>query len=375
MKVCILSMQSVNNYGSLLQAYSLKKMVETAGHRVEFLEIERGEDESLNQQCHDLSPAPGNHLTGLRFQLYRVRMKLSNREMKRKFRDFRIRHLGMGTDMSNRHYDLCIIGSDEVFHCLQRAKWGFSTQLFGDVKNADHVITYAACCGETREDALSPAMRKAVTGAMQRLEGISVRDENTADFVRKLTGNQAEYHLDPVAVGDFREEIRESDLKGKLPKRFCLVYSYRNRMEDERIRRAVTDYCKKHDLVPVAPYGAQNWIKAGKALTPFELLKAFEKAECIVTDTFHGTLFGAKYAEKMAVIIRDSNRNKLKDLTKRLGIEDHVLSDPSRLKDVLEVPLNRSEIDRILAEAREKSLKYLKMHLSEIDRRNEAAHE
>ena len=37
MLVGILSMQRIVNYGSFMQAYSLKKMVESLGHRVVFV--------------------------------------------------------------------------------------------------------------------------------------------------------------------------------------------------------------------------------------------------------------------------------------------------------------------------------------------------
>ena len=50
MKVYILSMQQVNNYGSVLQAYSLKKMIESLGNEVRFLRIEKGTDDTLNIQ-------------------------------------------------------------------------------------------------------------------------------------------------------------------------------------------------------------------------------------------------------------------------------------------------------------------------------------
>ena len=40
MKVCILSMQKVQNFGSLLQSYSLKKIIESLGHEVSFIDIE-----------------------------------------------------------------------------------------------------------------------------------------------------------------------------------------------------------------------------------------------------------------------------------------------------------------------------------------------
>lgn len=38
MKVCILSMQRINNMGSLLQSYALKTTVEKFGHRVGLLD-------------------------------------------------------------------------------------------------------------------------------------------------------------------------------------------------------------------------------------------------------------------------------------------------------------------------------------------------
>ena len=41
MKVCILSMQKVNNMGSLLQSYGLKRILETVGCEVEYIDIKR----------------------------------------------------------------------------------------------------------------------------------------------------------------------------------------------------------------------------------------------------------------------------------------------------------------------------------------------
>ena len=51
MNVCILSMQQIDNYGSVLQAYSLKKIIEGLGHQVEFIDIQKGSDEKLNLEC------------------------------------------------------------------------------------------------------------------------------------------------------------------------------------------------------------------------------------------------------------------------------------------------------------------------------------
>ena len=113
----------------------------------------------------------------------------------------------------------------------------------------------------------------------------------------------------------------------------------------------------------MAPFGRQKWIPSYETLTPFELLKAFQNAECIVTDTFHGTLFGAKFGKRMAVLIRESNQNKLEDLTQRLQIQSHVITDISQLETVLKKELDKKKIGQILGLEREKSLKYLKENL------------
>lgn len=361
MKVYILSMQQVNNYGSILQAYSLKKMIEGLGNEVEFLAIEKGTNDALTLQC-EKSDIDKKDDSWIEIQWNRVKGKIRGRKLRQMFSEFR-NSTGLNSLKGNEHFDTCVIGSDEVFNCLQKSKWGFAPQLFGEVKLAEKVITYAASCGSTKADDLSDELRKAVKNAMSNLAAVSVRDENTAKFVQAVTGKKIVYNLDPVAVGNFDEEIRDVTVTAKLPERYCIVYSYSERFSDFNEIKAISEYCKENGLKIVAPFGKQKWIPTYETLTPFELLKAFQNAECIVTDTFHGTLFGAKFGKKMAVLIRKSNRNKLEDLTQRLQIQDHVITDISQLSKVLEKNLNKEKINKILKAERVRSLEYLKENL------------
>ena len=102
--------------------------------------------------------------------------------MKKIFSEFR-NSTGLNTSDADTQYDDCVIGSDEVFNCLQKVEWGFSQQLFGNVQNADNVITYAASCGFTRVEMLSEELKKAISEALGKLSAISVRDTNTAHFI------------------------------------------------------------------------------------------------------------------------------------------------------------------------------------------------
>lgn len=354
-------MQQVNNYGSVLQAYSLKKMIEGLGNKVEFLAIKHGEIEELNLQCgkNDIDKKDDSWF---KTQFDRVKGKIFGRKLRQVFAEFR-NSTGLNSVTGDEKVDVCVIGSDEVFNCLQKSKWGFSSQLFGNVKSAKKVITYAASCGSTKADNLSYELREAVKRAMTNLSVVSVRDKNTAEFVEGVSGKKVVYNLDPVAVGNFDDEIKSVTVSSKLPEKYCIVYSYTERFDDPDEIRAISEYCKEHGLKMVAPFGKQKWVPSYETLTPFELLNAFQNSECIVTDTFHGTLFGAKFGKRMAVLIRESNRNKLEDLTQRLQIQNHVITDISKLSTVLEKDLDKRKIYEILSMERARSLDYLKENL------------
>lgn len=361
MKVYILSMQQINNYGSVLQAYSLKKMIESLGNKVNFLAIEKGTNDTLSMQC-ERNDIDKKDDSWIEIQLNRVKSKIHGRKLQKVFSEFR-NSTGLNSSSGDEHFDTCVIGSDEVFNCLQKSKWGFSPQLFGDVRSAEKVITYAASCGSTKVDNLSDELRGAIKNAMSNLSAVSVRDKNTAEFVQAVTEKNFIFNLDPVAVGNFDEEIRDITIDYKLPKKYCIVYSYSERFDDPTEIKAISEYCKAKGVKIVAPFGRQKWIPTYEMLTPFELLKAFQTAECIITDTFHGTLFGAKFGKKMAVLIRKSNRNKLEDLIQRLQIQEHVITDISQLSTVLEKDLNKKRINEILNSERARTLEYLKENL------------
>ena len=83
----------------------------------------------------------------------------------------------------------------------------------------------------------------------------------------------------------------------------------------------------------------------------------------MVTDTFHGTIFATKYTDKFAVMVRESNKNKLEDLTKRLEIEEHIVNSFEELDENYIKQKNKHRVDEILEEERKKTFKYLRRNL------------
>lgn len=370
-KVCILSMQRVENFGSLLQSYSLKKMLEELGNEVHFIDIERNEkDDSVVKNKREIFKNEGEGSNSFFSKFKKIDKYFFNRIKIRKiadqqeifFEDFRKNNLLIRDEDNNKEYDLCVIGSDEVFNCMAPSPWGFTSQLFGNVRQAKDVITYAASCGSTVYSQLNSEMCDVIRKAFKNISGFSARDENTRSFMKQLTERDVEGHLDPVWVADFSKEINRIELSVELPKKYCVIYSYYNRIHTSNEIGAILNFCKEKKLEPVAVGAPQMWIKNYIAVSPFEMLKIFEKASFIITDTFHGTIFSEKFNGHYAVLFRDSNKNKLSDLVKKINAENHVISDFTKLNDVYEVYGDREKSLNFQRECRKKSIEYLKKH-------------
>ena len=366
MKICILSMQRVPNFGSVLQSYSLKKILSEMGHEVSFLDIEprkeddvliRGYTSDFSAECNR-----GGLLTKLRkidrYAFNRLRIKKASIRQNEVFDSFVNDILTVAAP--ENPYDLCLIGSDEVFNCASSAPWGFTSQLFGKVGNASKVATYAASCGATTVEQLPQPVIAVIEESLKNISDFSVRDDNTERFVRTLTEKEVLRHADPVIVGNFDTEIARCDISSKVPQRYCIVYSYYNRINDPAEISSIRNFCRKHSLEIVSVGAPQMWIKNHLVLTPFEALAAFQNAEFVVTDTFHGTIFSAKYAKRFVTISRPSNANKMSSLIKDLQLEKHYARDLSDLESAYAQNKDQSSIDALAIQAREETIQYLK---------------
>lgn len=354
MKIGILSMQKIPNYGSFLQAFSLKLQLEKRGHDVYFIDIIEG------KHLRRIEKKRMNPIKKLdRYFFKRIENILFYKKMLSVHTEDCENYLQVSKKLGNDDlFDLVVIGSDEVFNAALPSRWGFTTQLFGDIQNAKGVATYAASCGSTvYEDAEHLEIVNEINNAMANIEYISVRDNNTSHFVESITGRIPQQHLDPVFISEFDEYIPK--IKPRKP--YILIYAYGNRIQDEREISAIKRYAKERGFDILSVGMQQRWCKHNIIANAFELLAYVKNAKCIVTDTFHGTVFAIKYNKKFAVLIRESNKNKLEDLLSRFNLESRRVNHCDDLCKILDREIDNNSINRIIDEERSKSYEYLDM--------------
>ena len=374
-------MQRVINYGSYMQALSLKTILEELGHEVVFV---------------DYKAKPSiQHRRSLKYWAGRVKSFLRNtwfywtitnilRKRPLRYRlpkEYTTDELSflpaleaLGVDYEHKHYhtrvDALIIGSDEVFNCLQNAdNIGYSLELFGQNHRADKLLSYAASFGNTTLERLKQyGVDKQIGRYLKRFDSISVRDENSAQIVRALTGKEPYQHLDPALIGG----IETMPWKGNDENAYLAVYAYPKRISAAE-GQEIAAFAERNGLRILSLCGKQHlpcFIDL-KPCTPYEILPYIKNADYVVTDTFHGAIFSIINHIPFAVYCRRpqdvsySNSEKLLDLLKKLNLTDRLITRSNDIDTIFNTPIDFEAVDQLRAIAKVETLDYLNHALAQ----------
>lgn len=236
-KVGIMSMQRIANYGSFLQAYALKQLIEEVGCNVEFVDYHVGAP-VITENADSKNKVVRKIEKGMETFRYRAPLahKLSFIRYKQSFAQKYMPLLGITDEMNyNPTVDCLVIGSDEVFNCIQKnSNVGYSLELFGKNNHAKKLITYAASFGNTTLEKLEKHKKANEVGALlKKFDALSVRDANSGTIVERLTGKDPVYNLDPVLTYDYM------NCCDKIPRvqtneKYLILYAYAGRISMKR---------------------------------------------------------------------------------------------------------------------------------------------
>ncbi|MBD5321755.1 MAG: polysaccharide pyruvyl transferase family protein [Bacteroides sp.] len=366
MRIGILSMQRVINYGSYLQAFALRQLLLRHGvDEVGFIDIKEGRH------------LRGNETSGTRYALRRLRalakVIISGRLFaKRRTLAFmgNVRNvimsawneLGIKDNNNDDNYDLAIIGSDEVFHCCQPSSWGYTPQLYGDIPEAKRVVSYAGSFGATKyEDLLRHGIGDEIAGNLKRLSHISVRDENSRSIVERLTGRNPLIHIDPVLAYGFKNELEHCGSVDES--NYILVYSYPDRINSPKEIKAITSYAREHNKKLISVMSRYDWCDRAIIPTPLRLLAWFKHADAVITETFHGTIFSIITQRQFVTIARKSSIPKLTSMLKPYGLNDRILRSPDDITKVFSDTVDYSAVNTRLNALRKETDEYIDLIL------------
>lgn len=365
--VGILSMQKVINYGSALQAYALKQLLlEEGANSVDFIDIRNGEilpeykGKGRLFQLWQRQPLlhPINFIKDLLYSSEYHRSVLAGWNT-----------IGIKADggVDEKDMDLVVIGSDEVFNVCQPTSWGYSKQLYGDIRGDARVVSYAGSFGNTElKDLERLGLDKEIGQLMSRMSDISVRDANSVEIVESITGTKPLVHIDPVLAYGYKSEI--ANPRYEIPEKdYIVVYSYHRRISDKSEIQAIRNFAKKKGKKLMSVMCRYDWCDSyAPVLSPFNVLDWFKNADYIITDTFHGTIFSIITHSRFATLVRPSNRNKLTSLLDVAGLSSRAVDSPENIEKILLTDIDYSLVENALEPYRRETRKYLSHQLCSI---------
>lgn len=375
MKVGIMTMQRICNYGSFLQAYCLKKTIESLNHEVVFVDFKRGKPITYaenkaayykNRVREIIMSVAARNIDFLFFANEEQKYSL---QFKKKYNNSFLPLIGVGRNKKyNTEVDILVIGSDEVFNCLQsNPEVGFSEELFGFNNKAKKVLSYAASFGNTTMDGLVEyGKAERIKELLSEFSMISVRDDNSYQIIESLLGKSAEINLDPVLIYDLSSDIIEPVVDDD----YIVVYAYRNRIRDEE-KEQILAYAKSVGKKIYAIGGYQDFCDKNIQGTPFEILGYIKNASCVVTDTFHGSIFSIINEKPFVTFIRTGHKSsygnyeKLMDLLERLRLKDRAITGQESLYETMMKPIDYGAVREIILDEKRHTIDYLKRNLSD----------
>lgn len=379
MKIGIITILNVNNYGAELQAFALQAKLRSLGHDVEIINYlyykhPRHKGTELSKSFVDLTllQAAKEKLFPVVANIKAIPFWKAKKTRDKKFQQFHhevsilsneFRSMEDLYNKKNWEYDVAIVGSDQVWNPYSGSN--IEPYFLKFIPNNILKVSYASSFGV---DKIPTQYHSTYGGYLRGLNAIAVREPSGVKIIEEIIGEKVDWVVDPTFLLS-KEEWLDYSVAPAIEQPYLLIYALTDSEYILKIAKIIAKtrgfqivrLCKnasKEDNDPEII----NIIDAG----PKEFLGLFAKASYVLTTSFHGLCFSVNFNIPFYSILKKekTNNSRQLDLLKYLGISDRALfvgdSLPSGLSSDLEFDTVNSKISSKIIE----SVEYLKSSIS-----------
>jgi hypothetical protein len=338
MKVGILTFHDGFNYGAFFQAYCLQNFLVQHGIDCQF----------INYKNIGFTKREYKVFLKLRRPIYSMRnIRKILRFKKAQKKLFLTKRIFNQKKLYKLTFDRIIMGSDEIWN-FKSHLIGYDPTYFSQGLRADRFISYAASFGniEAYED-----VPQALRDLLNRLEYVSVRDENSANIMRAICEKPVQIVLDPTFLVDLTHDAILPDERG-----FILVYG----SFSKKIIHQILEYARFVGVKTISVGYRLPWCDLSlDALSPFQLLGYFATCDCVFTTMFHGMIYSILNHKDFCMVETPYRRNKVGNLLYELGLSNRMINENDSIKDVFSARIDFLKVNKLLEEKRIHSKEFL----------------
>lgn len=309
MKIGLITIYHVPNYGSVLQTFATQKVLEQMGHECVVIRYNYRNDEFFAKQGLKRNRLKEWQLDNIPFlksgKLNRFRKKYLN--FSKKFETY--------NDLEEfdwSSFDCFIVGSDQVWN---------TKFLHGDpaflLKFAPANKPRISLSSSFAMKSLPVEFHNLFRNELKKFKALSVRERNGVNIIQKELNisKDVEISLDPTLLLS-REEwlscVPRSSFKKKRP--YILVYMWTYAFEPRPYIFQVIEYYQKQMSAEVVVLEGHRELQGLRC--PFvdanrssvqEFIDLFANADLVITSSFHGTAFAVNFGVPLISIVPNGN--------------------------------------------------------------------
>jgi hypothetical protein len=368
MRVSVITLHTVDNYGSAMQTYATQEVLKKLGCEVEIIDYWRENNlpEHRAQQMLDtslmqkLKPIWGrNHkteTTAIKCMQWYLEHHVSPMW----------KFLEDNVNLSKKRYtlfdelkadppkaDVYITGSDQVWNSIWND--GIDRSYFLDFAPQDKPrIAFSASIGRTEfsEDEISET--KAL---LQKYTAISVREESAVELLKSI-GIESQLILDPTLMLNCNEWRKVA--KGRKKTRpFLLIYQLNPNPEMDQFAMNLAK--KKGWEVIRVGFGRSDRQKPGKCImspSVEEFVGLLFQAKCVLTDSFHATAFSLNLGTDFISVRPPKFSTRIESILQLTGQEQRLLDDYKDL-NIVDRAIDKKHVKKILDHKRKAGMEWL----------------
>ncbi|MGQ7318910.1 polysaccharide pyruvyl transferase family protein [Streptococcus suis] len=370
-KIGISTVHTGFNYGSALQAFASKVILQELGYQGVNISLKgsimKGRDVRLKKiVVIALRLLRQPHNIKKRVSVYGDNISKSYSERTKElfinFRNDKIEPYSCTWNQlkclaKNDDYKAFLCGSDQIWN--SEALY-VDPQYYLRFAPKDKRIAFAPSFGR---DKIANYNKDIITKYIKDIPNLSVREESGVAIIKELTNKDATHLIDPTLVLDAKKwdeylELQEIPLDNQ---KYILAY-FLNEPSDYA-KECIKNLAEKHKLKVIAlPYQREviDWLDFAPDAGPVEFVQYVKNASYVFTDSFHGTAFAVNYEVPFNTFERQygsagKQSSRLVSFLKLVSLENRF--NPSM--ELLDTPIDFRESKFVLESERQKSLDYL----------------
>lgn len=362
MKVGIVTITELDNFGNRLQNYALQRVLQELGHRVETIPNLI----TYAKRKNPLNKAFRKIYGIIKWMILKNRDMLSDLEKQERFEIFDSEHFSFSSKYSTIDYisedldndfEVFVAGSDQIWNSNFTFNFEFNFLRFAQPYKR---VSYAASFGT---DHVRTEYVDLFSQYLSEMAYISVREIAGKRIVENLTNKTATVVLDPTMLLDVSQWSEMERKPGwSVEKDYILTYYLGDTRDRKTIFDQIYNEIENYRSYQVIDVFNPN-LPEQYATTPDEFLWLIHHAALVVTDSFHGTvfsiLFGTPFCSAARIDCGVSMQSRFNSLFELLGIErENLVTDVKK----------QASVYSKLEEYRKISMAYLEDALNNVEK-------